>query len=230
MKKDIIEQEIDLLREEPVKIKLEFLKDESGKILDWTFFINDSEEMSMSISKQYENAYIDLLKSVYVTLSKNIGDLSWLTIGGADYQLVKLQHFGLNVLVDPLAGHLNNLLVNVESGVFFAPFVREVPMLFSEFLNSDYNYSEFDIVTVDVSDPIPEKEKDTALEIYNSSFLENVLPFISRNGFLIMYEGVDFSLGEKDGSKKVILVPESLRLIKKVECGYSKMSLWRKTC
>ena len=97
---------------EEISIDLFVERDGCGKIIYWNFFINNVEEMSFDIASEYEAAFMSLLFSIGPRLMKSKEELSWLTIGGADYQLQKYQKIGknnFNIIVDPLCGKLKSL-------------------------------------------------------------------------------------------------------------------------
>lgn len=225
-----------LYSSEKIIAEMEIYKSETGDITDWTFKINNVEEMSMSSAIDYEYAFVSLLTPV---LSKDLSlrnKVNWLTIGGADYQLAKfykrnnINNLSQNsyVLVDPLAGKLRDLFSLVDPVIPSVPLAREIGLKFSDFMLDAFDefLFSFDIAIVDVSDP----QNDTFLapdEIYTTKFLEDLTMLMKLDSYIIMYEGENFMLDSNEKDKSSIKVPKWFSLISRKRAGYGYMSLWK---
>ena len=216
---------------EEISIDLFVERDGCGKIIYWNFFINNVEEMSFDIASEYEAAFMSLLFSIGPRLMKSKEELSWLTIGGADYQLQKYQKIGknnFNIIVDPLCGKLKSLFDIVDPEVKNLPTVNEIPLKFSDFYEkeSSLHQKRHDVVVIDVSDFNEFSGFDAPKEAYTPEFYSQVISLTKKNGYIIAYEGTSDTLDSLANNISPLFNVDGIKELHRVSCGYGFMSLW----
>lgn len=204
----------------------------SGITLSWFFKINNVEEMSSHFAKCYEFAYEMLLAKISKSLLR-IKNLSWLTIGGGDYQLKKFQNkyhknTNLSVIVDPLSLVLKDIYGLIDEEVRNTPVGVNVPLVFDDFKRHAGIYENFfDVLTIDISDHEDNSGFSSPLDFKNTFDFNEVLPFLKKKSFLIVYEG-DNSFNNDNFSSLAdnFIIPLCFKEIITIPAGYGKMSLW----
>ena len=216
---------------EEISIDLFVERDGCGKIIYWNLFINNVEEMSFDIASEYEAAFMSLLFSIGPRLMKSKEELSWLTIGGADYQLQKYQKIGknnFNIIVDPLCGKLKSLFDIVDPEVKNLPMVNEIPLKFSDFYEKEsfLHQKRHDVVVIDVSDFNEFSGFDAPKEAYTPEFYSQVISLTKKNGYIIAYEGTSDTLDSLANNISPLFNVDGIKELYRISCGYGFMSLW----
>ena len=226
-----------------VSIKRTF---DSTRVVDWSFKINGIEEMCSSGYSSYESAFIECVEGMASKVSNYpISEFNWCIIGGADYQLMKHMKMrdGLRrenvpntyVMIDPLAGRLQDIYGIVAPRVLDIPSDTEIALTFNQFCNSYgslYN-GKFDAIVMDVSDPANESERgsglESAAEFYANFNMGKIIQLLKPRGYIIVYEGSNYEHRNTVTSSLLARRDATVESLAQAYAWYGRMSLWQVT-